>query len=218
MHSFFELRNEIKLCSDCSFNDKHSSPLYFQCLKPENVRVLVISEQPHETNNKIDETLVKKCLKKEITASDTILAIAEIFSNKYTNSILSSEGEYYWTHQTKCPSSSSEPKKHCSKKWFKKEIGIFSNLQYIVSFGADAFEALTKVCDHISYKKFGDYLWEEIKMVVLGEYKLNRLCITISNKNYCLIALPHPSGKNSLRIFLPHLKPLIMKIEENKEL
>ena len=215
---FKELRSNIKECKGCIVKGKNSPVLHFECKDPDSVKILVVSEQPKEYNGSpITEDSIKKVLKNEDKGSHTISKIAELFSPDYKSSIINENGKYYWTHQTKCPSSLKSPKPKCSRLWLKKEITLFTNLMSIVAIGEKAYASIVEISDNLDNKKFSEYLWEEFEIIILGNrldyIDVGQTQVSINNKKYHYIVLPHVST-TPLRAFIPYLKPLIKTIED----
>ena len=213
---FDSLRDNIKNCRECIPANCHCPPLHFECKSPDKVKILVISEQPMETDNVITEDTIKEYLQGKRRGSPTISDIANLFSEKYINSILRDEGTFYWTHHTKCPSSKGKSTQNkCPKKWLYKEITAFSNLKYIITIGSSAHEAIMQLagCD----PDLINTLWKEFESVILNKYdvkKINANIINIHGKEFDYISLPHTTGQNPLSYFIPYLNPLIKKAEE----
>ncbi len=213
---FDALREKIKSCQECKPKHCHCPPLYFKCNNPDEVKVIVISEQPMETDNIITEDSIKECLRGERRGSPTINDIAELFSEEYKNSILKDGGKFFWTHHTKCPSSKRNSiQKNCPQKWLTKEITIFPNLQYIITISSPAHEAIMSMggCK----PNLTDALWKEFELVIFNEHygkDIEIPTIKICGKVFNYISLPHTTNCNPLSNFIPYLSPLIRKVEE----
>lgn len=215
--NFEEFRNKIKSCNICNFKNKHTDPLYFKCKSPENVKCLIITEQPKEDkNNFINEKSVKNDLSSQLknNKGSTRGWLIDIFDETFSKSIIDESGVYYWTHHTKCPSRKREYREKCINEWFQNELNLFSNLSTIVSFGTEPYRGIISTSDNLNNIKFYDYFWDEIEMIITNNFSKDKLNIIIGGKNYKFLALPHPSSANPLSNLLKRFDSIIEWIKK----
>jgi len=214
MLNFEQLRKSIKQCKKCKMKNRHSPPLFFECNDPKKVKILVISEQPMETNNSITEEKVKNNLIGKEDASKTIRAISNLFSEHYKDSIINDGGYYYWTHHTKCPSSKNKStKKKCPKKWLGQEVEVFRDLKCIFCIGSKAHDAIMQIAED-NVESFADILWREFEIIIQNKVTENLPKIIINGKELYYIVLPHPSESNPMHVFLTKFEPVIKYLEK----
>lgn len=191
---FNELRFSILKCSKCKFKNSNAKPIYFDFDNPDNVKVLILTEQPNITQGEIEIAV------RDESKSDMIRFLKELFNNRLTDLILNHTGTIYWTHQTKCYSLKRETKYACGSEWISQEIEMFRNLKAILVLGSNAFNALPKV----TTLSFADYLWKEINMMTKNDINASQLQFDFNDKNIFYYCMPHPSRKNPLNIFNKH--------------
>ena len=191
---FNKFRLSILNCSKCRFKDPNAKPIYFEFDNPDNVKVLILTEQPNITQEEIE-----KAVRDELK-SDMICFLKKLFNNCLKDLIINHTGMIYWTHQTKCYSLKGEIKPECGNKWILKEIEMFKKLKVILVLGAKAFNALPDV----TQLSFADYLWKEINMITKNDINTIQLQFDINGKNIFYYCLPHPSRKSPLNIFNKH--------------
>jgi len=210
-NNFENFRKLIKDCKECDFKNKHSEPFYFNNFNPSIVKCLVVTEQPKESKDIINEELAKKDLKSQLNNNkgSTRGWLINIFEETFANSIIMESGKYYWSHHTKCPSSKREFKEKCLKLWFEKELLLFENLSHVISFGAESFRGIVNLSKNYYSYDFYDYFWNEIEMIVKEEIINEKLTINLFGKDYLYLALPHPSSANPLSNMLKKFNYLI---------
>ncbi|MCK4654384.1 MAG: hypothetical protein KAT74_06165 [Candidatus Cloacimonetes bacterium] len=214
--NFEEFRDKIKSCNICNnFKNKHTDPLYFNCKSPENVKCLIITEQPKEDKyNFINEESVKNDLLLNNNKGSTSGRLINIFGKTFAKSIIDESGVYYWTHHTKCPSRERGYRKKCINEWFKKELKLFSNLSSIISLGTEPYRGIVSTSDNLKNVNFYDYFWDEIEMIITNNFSKDKLNIIIDGKNYNFLALPHPSSANPLSNLLKRFNSIIEWIKK----
>jgi len=107
--NFIAYRKKIKNCNyNCKLDKNDDNlPIFFECKKPEKVKYLVITEQPKiSTDDFKGEGTFKNDLRniEYLSEKSMIKGLVNLLGSKFKESVLNDEGEFYWTHHTKCPS------------------------------------------------------------------------------------------------------------------
>jgi uracil-DNA glycosylase len=209
--SFDSLRKSIKSCDNkCKLSAKNSEIFYFKSNNPDEVKILIVTEQPKEDKNGIikDEYSAEDLTSKSVKIK-MVSTLTDIFKMDFENMLLGKNSKYYWTHHTKCPSMIREYQEACMVKWFKKELDVFTNLKTIISFGTKAFQGITGLSENQRENSFYNYFWNEIEIIINKSLSKSNLRLVIDRREYYFLCLPHPSGVNPLSNLLDKFNPLI---------
>ena len=218
---YLDLKKTIELCSieNCIFdkNTHNKKPLYLNHKDPDKVRILIVTEQPKIINNRD----FSKDFYDDVSKVTTYKDLVAILGEEFNKSIKNSNGSFYWTHHTKCPSKRREPQNICAEAYITKELEVFKNLRLVISFGAysyNFFQSSLLNTDKTLIDEFYDLLKEQIlKEEVNIETQANHL------KDYpqiVFLPLPHPSKANPLGHLIKKAQKTINKYIEratNKE-
>ncbi|SHO52768.1 uracil-DNA glycosylase family protein [Desulfopila aestuarii] len=209
--NFKSFVDKVRAC-DCTTCVLHRcisnslKPIQLEHESPNDVNVLVITEQPKILN---DQPVTNDNFLLVVAKSSTVKGLRDILGNDFLNSITSRSGKYYWTHHTRCPNEKRSPQNKCPENYLESELSNFVNLKLVISFGSQPFNAISKhIIKNGKNEKLIDYFYplliEQINSTKRHVYKL-----AINGRDVEYLALPHPSPANPLGLLLCKIKPLI---------
>ena len=204
---FVKLVRKCKV-ADCPLNQfisKANEPIQLPHSNVENVRLIIVTEQPK------GQTTNRRFLFGNISHG-TVKNLQAILGERFIKSVQDRSGPYYWTHHTKCPNAAKRPQTICGESYFRKELTYFKNVNLIITFGAMPY---SNICKYFNAARKGDSLpknyleyFYELLQENITRTKMVK-SILIGNRRVPFLALPHPSGSNPLRFFLPKMKVMI---------
>jgi len=212
-----KLYKRIRDCKGIDNCPGKSSPYPIVLPNDEQVEIMVITEQPNKTVRKIPESEICERLATSTSKKYASVELREYLGDEFANSIYFRHGKYYWTHLIKCPGQIREKRENekvdkevCANTYLFEEI-FKLRPKLILSFGAHPSEWI--LChSSLDKKDWQDYVWEEIRHVVKGDFKAQKMEERLYEiaKETCIEAEDgkekhetkvcfffHPSGRNA---------------------
>lgn len=199
---------DIKNCTLNKLISMNNKPIQLDHENVNEVKILIITEQPKILWNKTEVT--NKNFLFNVEDSSTVQNLKTILGEEFIKSVQERKGPYYWTHHTKCPSKTRQPQSVCMENYFNKELEYFINLKLLITFGSHPYPFIKN--SDLDYNdklpnKFFDYFYDLLIENITHTKKVYN--VKLINKIIPYLALPHPSNANSMHMFLDKMDDMI---------